>query len=126
MNGQAIRDVLYAQQAQLESVLRQHREGISIERSPDAMEDQLAAESRNLSAETLNLYSRRSSDTRLAISKLNNGTYGFCEECDEEISPRRLTAQPEAVRCILCQGKHDRQRSNQQAPHARPLSLAKR
>ena len=80
MNGQAIRTALYAQQAQLESVLRHHREGISIERRPDAMEDRIAAESRNLSAETLNLYSRQLSDTRLAISKLNAGTYGFCDD----------------------------------------------
>jgi DnaK suppressor protein len=35
-----------------------------------------------------------------AERKLNEGTYGICEECGEEISEERLAAMPYAVRCL--------------------------
>ena len=37
-----------------------------------------------------------------AISKIDNGTYGICEECDNEISFDRLKARPVATVCIEC------------------------
>ncbi|MCG6924942.1 MAG: TraR/DksA family transcriptional regulator [Acidobacteria bacterium] len=38
-----------------------------------------------------------------AIARLENGTYGLCQECDEEISARRLKALPFAALCRTCQ-----------------------
>mgnify|MGYP003574606146 CR=1 FL=1 len=38
-----------------------------------------------------------------AISRLDNGTYGLCQECDEEISAARLKALPFAPLCRECQ-----------------------
>ena len=38
----------------------------------------------------------------LALSKIENGTYGECESCGEEISVARLTARPVAQLCIDC------------------------
>jgi len=37
-----------------------------------------------------------------AISKIDNGTYGICEECDNEITHERLAARPVATLCIEC------------------------
>ncbi len=31
--------------------------------------------------------------------------FGLCEDCEEEIDPRRLAAMPYAVRCPACQAK---------------------
>jgi RNA polymerase-binding transcription factor len=31
--------------------------------------------------------------------------FGLCEDCEEEIPPRRLTVMPYAVRCAACQAK---------------------
>ena len=38
-----------------------------------------------------------------ARERLADGTYGCCEDCGESIDPRRLLAQPIALRCYDCQ-----------------------
>lgn len=38
-----------------------------------------------------------------ALVRLEDGTYGYCFECGEEISERRLRALPFAVRCKDCE-----------------------
>ncbi|WP_447978274.1 TraR/DksA family transcriptional regulator [Candidatus Nitrospira bockiana] len=40
-----------------------------------------------------------------ALRRLDEGTYGICEDCGEPISPERLKAIPFARRCIECQRK---------------------
>ncbi|MCX8111050.1 MAG: TraR/DksA family transcriptional regulator [Syntrophorhabdaceae bacterium] len=37
-----------------------------------------------------------------AIDKINSGTYGICEECEEEINEKRLEVNPVARYCINC------------------------
>jgi len=39
---------------------------------------------------------------REALSRIENGTYGICEECGEEISEQRLNARPVTTLCIEC------------------------
>ncbi len=38
----------------------------------------------------------------LALQKINQGKYGFCERCDKPISKRRLKFLPQARLCIKC------------------------
>lgn len=38
-----------------------------------------------------------------ALQRLERGTYGSCEECDEEIPAARLQALPFATLCLTCQ-----------------------
>lgn len=40
-----------------------------------------------------------------ALRRLQDGTYGTCEDCTREISPERLKAMPFARRCVECQQK---------------------
>jgi DnaK suppressor protein len=40
-----------------------------------------------------------------ALARLDAGTYGICENCGKEISPRRLEALPYARLCVDCQAK---------------------
>lgn len=42
-----------------------------------------------------------------AIEKLEQGTYGICEDCGAEISEQRLKAVPFAVHCIECKQKRE-------------------
>jgi RNA polymerase-binding transcription factor len=49
-----------------------------------------------MKAETLNRISE-------ALSRLEEGAYGYCFDCGEEISPKRLRALPFAVRCKECE-----------------------
>ncbi|TAD79514.1 MAG: TraR/DksA family transcriptional regulator [Sphingomonadales bacterium] len=39
---------------------------------------------------------------RLALARIENGTYGSCANCGETIARERLDAQPTATRCIKC------------------------
>ena len=49
-----------------------------------------------MKAETLNKINE-------ALNRLEEGAYGNCFECGEEISPKRLRALPFAVRCKECE-----------------------
>jgi DnaK suppressor protein len=44
----------------------------------------------------------------LALKKMDEGTYGRCEACEEPINPLRLRAHPFAVRCTRCQESWER------------------
>ncbi len=41
------------------------------------------------------------------LEKIDNGTFGICEECGEKISLKRLRARPMATLCIEC--KHEQE-----------------
>jgi phage/conjugal plasmid C-4 type zinc finger TraR family protein len=40
-----------------------------------------------------------------ALTRVDEGVYGLCEDCGEEIPPERLGALPWARRCIPCQSE---------------------
>lgn len=42
-----------------------------------------------------------------ALEKIENGTFGTCEECDCEISTHRLLARPTANLCITCKEEQE-------------------
>ncbi|MGZ3418430.1 MAG: TraR/DksA family transcriptional regulator [Polyangiales bacterium] len=44
-----------------------------------------------------------------ALAKIEDGSFGVCEECGEEISVKRLEARPETTLCIRC--KEDQERA---------------
>jgi DnaK suppressor protein len=43
-----------------------------------------------------------------ALAKIEDGSFGTCEECGEEITVKRLEARPETTLCIRC--KEDQER----------------
>ncbi|MBW1973704.1 MAG: TraR/DksA C4-type zinc finger protein [Deltaproteobacteria bacterium] len=42
-----------------------------------------------------------------AIERIDNGTFGICEVCGEEISEKRLMARPMTTLCIKCKIKQE-------------------
>ncbi|WP_020587371.1 TraR/DksA family transcriptional regulator [Desulfobacter curvatus] len=46
--------------------------------------------------------SRLLNKLRLALERIDNGTYGECEVCGEPISIKRLEARPMTTKCIHC------------------------
>ncbi len=44
-----------------------------------------------------------------ALDRLDNGTFGICEECGEDISDKRLKARPVTTLCINCKKKQENQ-----------------
>ena len=43
-----------------------------------------------------------------ALKKIQNGTYGFCEDTGEPIGLKRLMARPVATLCIAAQERHEK------------------
>jgi DnaK suppressor protein len=43
-----------------------------------------------------------------ALARIDQGSYGACADCGEEIEPRRLAALPHAVRCQDCEEARER------------------
>jgi len=43
-----------------------------------------------------------------ALLRLDDGTFGVCEECGEKISQKRLEARPETTLCIRCKEEQER------------------
>jgi DnaK suppressor protein len=44
-----------------------------------------------------------------ALKRIENGTYGICESCEEEIDKERLAAMPFTKLCLSCQEDLERQ-----------------
>ncbi len=43
-----------------------------------------------------------------ALERLEDGSYGICEECGEDISEKRLKARPVTTLCIDCKKKQEK------------------
>jgi DnaK suppressor protein len=43
-----------------------------------------------------------------ALVRIEAGTYGVCESCDEEISSKRLEARPVTTMCIRCKEEQEK------------------
>ncbi len=50
-----------------------------------------------------------------ALERLDQGTYGHCAACDDEINPRRLEAVPWARYCLHCQERLEGQVAERRA-----------
>ena len=46
-----------------------------------------------------------SSSDGAALARMDEGTYGTCAECGEEIPEARLEARPLSVTCVSCAAK---------------------
>jgi DnaK suppressor protein len=46
-----------------------------------------------------------------AINRIENGTFGICDECGEDISIARLKARPVTKLCIDCKSKQEEEES---------------
>jgi DnaK suppressor protein len=55
---------------------------------------------------------------RTALGRLDDGSYGICEDCGDEIPIRRLQVQPMSTLCVSCKEYKEK------AASPRPLSWA--
>ncbi|MBE0614900.1 MAG: TraR/DksA family transcriptional regulator [Burkholderiales bacterium] len=47
-------------------------------------------------------------EVEAALARIDDGSYGDCSDCGEEIGAARLKANPAARRCLSCQEKYER------------------
>jgi DnaK suppressor protein len=100
------RNVLEAKQAELVQLVR-NRDGIAIERSPDALDEVQQATERELAVRNLDRESNLLRSVREALGRIEESGFGMCLRCDEDISPKRLAAIPWTAFCIRCQETAD-------------------
>jgi len=99
--------LLTARIAELQDLIRR-REGITVERSADVLEEIQGAAERALAVGHLDRDFSQLRDARAALRRIEDGSFGTCQECDQEIHPKRLAAVPWAGLCIRCQEASDR------------------
>jgi len=99
--------MLEAKQAELSRGLR-HRDEIVIEKTPDALDEVQLAGERELAIRNLDREAGLLRNVRAALFRINDGSFGICMHCEEEIKPKRLEAVPWAAFCIRCQEAADR------------------
>lgn len=102
-----IQEILEAKQAELAGGLR-NRDGITIEKSADQMDEIQYATERDLAIRNVDRDSTLLRQVKTALVRIRNGSFGTCADCEEAISPKRLAAVPWAARCIQCQELADR------------------
>ena len=98
------------------AVLERAREMLSIENMsldtndlPDEMD---LASSEYLQSFEFRLRGREKSllsKLDLALKKIEDGTFGICEICEEPIGKKRLEARPETTLCIKCKEDQERE-----------------
>jgi DnaK suppressor protein len=87
------------------------REAIWVASSNELMETvQLAAE-REFTIRALESETKCLTQVNAALQRIQDGEFGICVECEEPISPKRLTAVPWATYCLRCQELEDRRES---------------
>ena len=109
------RAILTAKTAELERFTRR-REGIAVERSADQLEEIQAASDRTLAVCNIDREFNQLRNVREALRRIQEGSFGTCEECDQDIHPKRLAAVPWTSFCIRCQEAVDRDLVETKAP----------
>ncbi len=99
--------ILEAKQAELSAGLR-NREDIAIEKTPDAIDEVQLAGERELAIRNLDRESNLLRNVKGALVRVNDGSYGICMHCEEDIKSKRLDAVPWTKYCIKCQEAADR------------------
>ena len=76
--------------------------------SADIVDQASSYTEKNVEMRAINRQIKLISKIDLAIKKIQEGTYGFCEETAEPIGLKRLMARPIANLCIAAQEKHEK------------------
>ena len=76
--------------------------------SPDVVDQAASQTEKNVEMRTLNRQIKLLSKIEKAIKKINDNTYGYCEETGEAIGLKRLIARPIATLSIESQEKHEK------------------
>ena len=77
--------------------------------SADIVDQASSYTEKNVEMKAINRQIKLISKIDQAIKKIENGTYGFCEETGEPIGIKRLIARPVATLCITAQEKHEKE-----------------
>ena len=77
--------------------------------SADIVDQASSYTEKNVELRAINRQIKLISKIDSALKRIQDGTYGFCEETGEPIGLKRLMARPVATLCIAAQEKHEKE-----------------
>ena len=77
--------------------------------SADIVDQASSYTEKNVEMRAINRQIKLISKIESALTRIKDGTYGFCEETAEPIGLKRLMARPIATLCIAAQEKHEKE-----------------
>jgi DnaK suppressor protein len=86
---------LEARLSNLKRDVTQAHSGDSVEQAQERENDEVVDAIGNETALSISII-------QAALGRIENGTYGACDQCGESITQERLKAIPEATRCLNC------------------------
>ena len=81
--------------ASIKRQVTQSHSGDSAEQAQERENDEVVDAIGNETAQSIRVVTA-------ALERIDDGSYGICESCGEEIAEGRLQAIPEATRCVNC------------------------
>jgi DnaK suppressor protein len=100
-------------EAQLDNLLKEAGKTVSEmtdekENFPDPTDRASMESDRNFELRIRDRERRLIRKIREALKRIDDGEFGICESCEEEISESRLRARPVATLCIDCKEEQER------------------
>ena len=77
--------------------------------SADIVDQASSYTEKNVELRAINRQIKLISKIESALKRIQDGTYGFCEDTGEPIGLKRLIARPVATLCIAAQEKHEKE-----------------
>ena len=74
---------------------------------PDPLDRAMTEANTSIELRTRDRERKLISKIQKAIQKTEDGTYGICEECGDEITENRLLVRPETTLCISCKEEQE-------------------
>ena len=102
MDHEALKAELEERLAALQSRLASIKRDVTRSHSGDSAEQAQERENDEVVDAIGNETAQSIRDIQAALARIEDGTYGICGRCGEEISLGRLQAVPEATRCVNC------------------------
>jgi DnaK suppressor protein len=87
------------------------REEILIENAAEEFDRLQQQLNREVAIRNLDRESKLLKEVQAALNRIEEGTYGICLRCEEEIPEKRLHALPWAAYCVPCQEAIDKLRA---------------
>jgi RNA polymerase-binding protein DksA len=86
---------LQSRLANIKKDVTQSHSGDSAEQAQERENDEVVDAIGNETAQSIRVI-------QAALSRIDDGSYGFCDSCGKDIGEARLAAVPEATRCVDC------------------------
>ena len=102
MAYEALKAELQEKLAELQSRLANIKKDVTQSHSGDSAEQAQERENDEVVDAIGNETTQSIRVIQAALSRIDDGSYGFCDSCGKDIGEARLAAVPEATRCVDC------------------------